>query len=444
MRAQLNQPQPSHWDTFKTISYYCLPVILLQWLGVFTSTLSTRFLSQYHTDALAASGLTYRAFLIVLLCLNGLQFAQGVMIAKAENRKQTIAQLTPLILLIGIVLGFTLLAMPMVLTWFHDSSHLVVLTVPYFHWLALTCPLIAFNGLWQQCFLVYKKPMWIVAVACIYFVAAVLSNHAFILGFHSINAHGLAGSSMAELTAQAIVMLFTLACITRLPQLSLSNIWIYRDNILKAWRKALSLGWPIALRWMNEMLALAIVAIFIGYLGSNALSGFRVVSQLDLLVLMIPYSMNIILALLLAQSTQRTLFNKTFSMSLSITIALILVCSVTFWLCPEWLLIHFFDLSSHKPQLLKLSAEMLMITGVGQLFNACRQICNAALRALDDTLWPFIFSVISYWGIAVLGSWLCLHDNNHAMIMIWWCVNGTYIFACLLSIIRLSYHLSSK
>jgi Na+-driven multidrug efflux pump len=249
---------------------------------------------------------------------------------------------------------------------------------------------------------------------------------------------------MAELTAQAIVMLFTLACITRLPPLSLSNIWFYRDHLLTAWRKALNLGWPIALRWMNEMLALAIVAIFIGYLGSNALSGFRVVSQLDLLVLMIPYSMNIILALLLAQSKQQVIFNKTFSISLSITLILIFICSLAFWLYPKWLLIHCFDLSTQKPQLLKLSVKMLMITGLGQLFNACRQICNAALRALDDTLWPFIFSLISYWGIAVLGSWLCIHYENHSMIMIWWCVNGAYILACLLSILRLCYYLSSK
>jgi|GEM_PF-2970522 len=437
MRESINYNSQSGWDLFKTIGIYCLPVILLQWLGVLTSTFSTSFLAQFHTSALAASGLTYRAFLIILLCLNGLQFAQGVIIAKSKNKEAIIPQLTSLILIIGCLLGLGLLWMPSILFWFHDSSALIKLTIPYFHWLALTCPFIAFNGLWQQIFLVYKKPTWIVGIACLYFIVSVFSNHIFILGFHHIHAYGLAGSSIAELCAQLSVTILSLILILKLPQLSWRKIWFHRPNMLHTWFRALNLGWPIAFRWMNEMLAMGIIAILIGYLGTLALGSFRVVSQLDLLVLMIPYSMNIILALLLSKPQDLDNFQKTFRMSLYITLTIILLCSLMFWIWPQWLLIHFFHISTHQPHLFHLSVHMLMITGIGQLFNAIRQLCNAALRALDDTLWPLIFSMISFWGIGVLGSWLAVHYTSHHMIMIWWCVNITYIVACALSAAKL-------
>lgn len=441
MREQLNYSNNTTWDLCKTIAYYCLPVILLQWLGVLTSTYSTRFLSQYHqAPALAASGLTYRAFLIVLLCLNGLQFAQGVIVAKSENKEEVIPQLTSLILLIGCILAATMLTMPTVLGWFYHSTQLIHLTIPYFHWLALACPFIAFNGLWQQCFLVYKKPLWIVAIAILYFLVAVTANHFFILGFHQYHAFGLAGSSMAELAAQIAVTLFTLICIYFLTNFSYKNLIKHTSYFYNTWLRALRLGWPIALRWMNEMIAIAVIAIMIGYLGNNALAGFRVVSQLDILVLMIPYSMNIILALLLAKPQSIISFQKTFRVSISITLIIILLCSMAFWICPQWLLIHFFALDPHKPSLLLLSTHLLIITGIGQIFNALRLICNAALRALDDTFWPCIYSIISYWGIAVIGAWFFVMHEHHHMIALWWCLNSAYILASLLSGWRLMYH----
>jgi Na+-driven multidrug efflux pump len=426
----------SHSALVRKIAYYCVPVVLLQWLGTLSSTVSTNYLSRYHTDALAASGLTYRAFLIVLLCLSGFQFAQGVIIAKSANKKETIAQMTAFILPMGILFGFALLAVPTLLRYAHDSAALIALTVPYFHWLALTCPLIAFNGLWQQCFLIYKKPIWVAIIAIVYFLISVITNHFFILGIHGHHAYGLAGSAMAELCTQGAVACLTLGLIRTLPTFSLSTIWFYKKNCMRAWVKSLKLGSPLALRWLNEMMAMAVVAIFISYLGKDALSSFRLVTQMDILAFMIAYSMNFVLAILLANAPSQSILQKIFYTSLWITLSLTLVCSLAFWICPQWLLMHFFDL---KPSpLLTLSVQMLQLTGVGLLFSATRQICNAALRAFEDTFWPFIFSIFSEWGVAVLGSFLCVMYGNHSMITLWLCVVASHMVACLLSIARLA------
>jgi Na+-driven multidrug efflux pump len=426
----------SRWSTIETVFYYCVPVFLLQWLGTLSSTVSTKFLSHYHTDALAASGLTYRAFLIVLLCLNGFSFAQGVIIAKSNHKKETIAQLTLFIIMLGILLGLGLLAMPSILTLAHDPAPLVALTVPYFHWLALTCPLIAFNGLWQQCLLVYKKPIWIVAIAILYFIVSVMTNHIFILGIHGHLAYGLAGSAIGELCAQGAVTCLTLVFIQLLPASSLKNSWHHKKNLIQTWVKTLKLGSPIALRWMNEMLAMAVVAIFISYLGKDALGSFRVVMQMDILAFMIAYSMNIILAILLSDTQNKKHFQQIFKVSLSITLSLTLVCSLSFWIFPKLLLMLVFGL---KPSsLLTLSAHLLEITGLSLLFSAARQIFNAALRALEDTFWPFVFSIISEWGIAVFGSFLCVMHGNHSMITLWWCIAASHMLACLLSGVRLA------
>ena len=437
MQSQLvKNHHDSRWHIVKKLFYYCMPVFLLQWLGTLTSTVSAKFLSQYHTDALAASGLTYRAFLIVLLCLNGFSFAQGVMIAKSNHKNETIAQLTAFILILGVLLGLGLLVMPSILTLAHDPAPLVALSVPYFHWLALTCPLIAFNGLWQQCFLIYKKPVWVAVIAILYFIVSVITNHIFILGIHGHLAYGLAGSAIGELCAQGAVTCLTLVFIQLLPSASLKKSWYHKKNLIQTWIKSLKLGSPIALRWMNEMIAMAVIAVLISYLGKDALSGFRVVSQLDILALMIAYSMNIILAILLAHAQSKKAFQKIFRISFFITLSLTFLCSLLFWICPEWLLIDFFNL---KPSaLLTLSAELLRLTGLGLLFTATRQICNAALRARDDTFWPFIFSIISEWGIAVFGSFLCVMHGNQSMITLWWCLIASQILACALSAARLA------
>ena len=118
-----------------------------------------------------------------------MQFAQGVLVAQAKDKAAYIKSMFYLILAISIILGIFVLCMPSILLANHQSPHLVKLTIPYFFWLALCCPLMAVNGLWQQCFLVFQKPIWILYLAITYFIIAVAGNYIFILGWHHM--HGL-------------------------------------------------------------------------------------------------------------------------------------------------------------------------------------------------------------------------------------------------------------
>ena len=250
---------------------------------------------------------------------------------------------------------------------------------------------------------------------------------------------GLAGSSIAECVAQTGVLLLTLILANYIKQINVKQCFSFSKSIFTTWGKALKVGWPICLRWLNEMIAAAILAFLIGHLGSLALGGFRLVSQLDILVLMIPYSMNIILAILLAEPSKKFINIKIFNTALCITFILLLLVSLALWFMPKYLLVHFYDVNPKQTALLHLSIVLLMLTGIGQLFNGIRQICNAALRSKRDTLWPFIYSVVCYWGIAVLGSWIAIQHYHLGMITVWWLFNIMHFILCILSAGRLIY-----
>ena len=225
-----------------------------------------------------------------------------------------------------------------------------------------------------------------------------------------------------------------IACLNALfTSISLQAIFKRSTTLWKDWLAALKLGWPIACRWINEMIAAAVIVILIGHLGQLSLASYRLSSQLDLLVLMIPYSMNIILAILLASPQSKPHFQKLFTISLSVTLSILFMCSLVFWLAPQWLLVKFFDVNTHTTHLLKLSSIVLMISGLSQLFNATRQLCNAALRALGNTLSPFYYSLACLWLIGVGGSHVVVHYYHQGLIAICWCVAIAYIIASLLS-----------
>ncbi|MDP1574665.1 MAG: MATE family efflux transporter [Coxiellaceae bacterium] len=111
-----------------------------------------------------------------------------------------------------------------------------------------------------------------------------------------------------------------------------------------------------------------------------------------------------------------------------------LVVALVYWFCPSILIS--IDFNIHDPSNLLLLHDIekiFMICAVFQIFEAMRISLFGALRALKDTNFTLMISIISFWCVALPLGYLFAKYFNYGGIGLWWGMAiGPMIGVCLL------------
>lgn len=75
---------------------------------------------------------------------------------------------------------------------------------------------------------------------------------------------------------------------------------------------------------------------------------------------------------------------------------------------------------SPDPAVVAIAAAFIAICAVEQPFNAVSIVVSGALRGAGDTVMPFVYGLITMWGVRILGAWLFGLRLNMGVLAICW------------------------
>ncbi|MBA2651606.1 MAG: MATE family efflux transporter [Tatlockia sp.] len=111
-----------------------------------------------------------------------------------------------------------------------------------------------------------------------------------------------------------------------------------------------------------------------------------------------------------------------------------LVVALFYWFFPSQLISIDFDVSKpENAEIVNFATQFLMVCAIFQIFEAMRVSLFAFLRALKDTRFTLLISILSFWGIALpFGYFLAIYFNLGGTGLWWGMVLGAAVSVLLL------------
>jgi MATE family multidrug resistance protein len=164
-----------------------------------------------------------------------------------------------------------------------------------------------------------------------------------------------------------------------------------------------------------ELSAFAMATFMIGWMGETPLAASQIVTQLAVIVIMVPYGISQSSSVLIGQALGRRDYEDTRKLGeAALLLGFIFALGVAFlyWIFPH-ALIRLFSLNAHNPaviETIRLAVILLAIDAICEILDALRNIAIGALRGFHDSTIPMVNSVIVCWVISlplgyVFGFW---------------------------------------
>jgi MATE family multidrug resistance protein len=186
----------------------------------------------------------------------------------------------------------------------------------------------------------------------------------------------------------------------------------------------LHLGLPMGMMYCVEVGFFFTLMLVMGTVGSELLAANQIVFQYLCILMSIIFSiaraitvrMGHLLGAQKIQEAQRAAYVGIFMCGISMSFI-----ALVFWLFPSLLISVDFDL--HDPaniQMIKDIKMLLAVSAVFQIFEAIRIALFGSLRALKDTRFTLLTSIISFWGIALPLGYLWATYFQWGSAGFWW------------------------
>ena len=276
-----------------------MPIMMGQMSTIVMGLADTLMVGRYGTSELAAAGFVNN--ILGLLIIGGMGFSYGltpvVGALLGDGRVHLIAgKLRNGIFacsVVGLLLMFMAGLLMVSLPWLGLPQHLLPLIRPYLLMLLLSLlPMMVFNAYKQFSDGIQDTtmPMWVMLVGN---VLNIFGNWLLIFGHWGLPEMGLMGAGLATLLSRFLQMalmagVFHLTSHYRLYRLDFLQSTINREDQRELHR----LGWPVALQLGMEAASFSFSAIYVGWLGANALAAHQIMIVIGQLFFMLYYGMS--------------------------------------------------------------------------------------------------------------------------------------------------------
>lgn len=220
-------------------------------------------------------------------------------------------------------------------------------------------------------------------------------NWMLIFGHLGFPAMGVVGSAWATSASRGLlVLVLWLAAQRELAPL----LFPWRPEVWQVvpLRRMLKLGLPIGAQHLLEFGAFALVALMMGWLGTQQMAGHQVAINLAALTFMVPLGVGDAASVLVGQAVGRGDPNGTRGAAhaaLASGAGFMAVTAVLFLLCPGALA----RLYSQDLGVITIAAALIPIAGVFQVFDGLQVVAAGILRGVGDTRGPMLINLLGYW-----------------------------------------------
>jgi MATE family multidrug resistance protein len=403
----------NHINTTFHLAY---PVMLSQLGQVSVGVADSMMVGRLGALPLAASSLGNSIFFVVMMFGIGISMGITPLVSKADGKGKThrISRLFSHGLCINVIASLLMtmivLGLSQGLHFLNQPEEVVIMTIPYlFIITASLLPLMVFQtfkqmaeGLSQT-----RQAMYITIFANLVNVAL---NWVLIWGKFGFPAMGLNGAGLATLISRILMMLMMGGYILLSPRYKKYNFKLaLSQTSFPMISRILKIGIPTGFQFIFEVSAFSTAAIMMGWIGVNALAGHQIAINLASISYMM--ATGLATAGMIRVSNQigkgnmkgmREAGMVVFGM---VTIFMIASAAIFFSL-------RFFlpTLYIDDPEVVALSASLLIIAGLFQLSDGVQAAGLGVLRGLEDVKVPTIVTLLAYWVLGLpLGYFLAFH-----------------------------------
>lgn len=267
-------------------------------------------------------------------------------------------------------------------------------------------------------------------------------NYILIYGKFGFPAYGLNGAGYATLISRLIMpVIFVLIFLKR------SKLRIYLSEAFHATfdqfkiKRILSIGFPIGLQMVIEILSFSLGAIMLGWISKEALAGHQVAISMAAMTYMISFGLasgtTIRVSHAYGDGDKKELVQSIYA-SLHLVIAFMSAMGVLFILLRNQVPVLF----TSDPAVIKTAAVLLVVGAFFQIFDGLQVILLSALRGLADVRLPMYMAFFSYILVSIPVSYLFAFVFHFGYAGVWVGFLFGLSTAAVLFGIRLRYQLS--
>lgn len=249
-------------------------------------------------------------------------------------------------------------------------------------------------------------------------LANVFFNWVFIFGNLGAPALGAVGAGWTSSVSRWVMALFLLAAAWPLlaPYLRTFDSAALSGRPLA---RMIRLGIPIGAQFELEFGAFAVIAVFMGWLGTTAMAAHQIAINLASFTFMVPLGIAQAAAVLVGHSVGRHDpggARRSGGAGLVLGAGFMTLTAVLFLLAPG-LLAGFY---TADPGVYALATVLIPIAGVFQVFDGIQVVASGVLRGIGDTRAPLVVNLLGFWLLGMPVSLLLGFVWDGGPVGLWW------------------------
>ncbi len=399
-----------YWSAFALAG----PVVISQLGQTLVHTADTIVVGKFAgTIPLAAVSLVHSVFIVVMVVGLGISYGLTPLIAQANGQgdKAACAKLLSNSLWLNILTAVVLFAVvnfgSMYAMQHMDQDPRVVETAkPYLLILMLSIlPLMVFNTFKQFAEgLGFTKQAMNITIwgNVLNIILAVV----FVKGFFGLKPMGIVGVGYATLIDRILMMVAMSAYVlrSRLFKVYTSYFRVRHVDLQKV-KSIFKIGAPVALQYVFEVGAFAAASVIAGKIGAVEQASHQVAITLAAMTYMMASG-------IASAATIKTGHNygkknmervqKFATVSYHLVLIFMVICALIFTIFNQYLPLVISD----DQAVIRISAQLLIIAGLFQLFDGTQVVGLGVLRGMGDVNVPTIITFIAYWIIGIPSAYL--------------------------------------
>ncbi|MDX5340674.1 MAG: MATE family efflux transporter [Cyclobacteriaceae bacterium] len=410
----------------KTTLILAYPVMLSQLGQVAVGVADSMMVGRLGAVPLAASSLANSIFFVIMMFGIGISMGITPLVSVADGKGKTkrISRLFShglwINLITSLVLMMVILGLSQGLHYLNQPEEVVILSIPYlFIITASLLPMMVFQtfkqmaeGLSQT-----KQAMYITVFANL---VNVFLNWVLIWGKFGFPAMGLNGAGLATLISRVLMMLMMGGYILSSQRYKKYHLKLRNQTAsLLMFGRILKIGIPTGFQFIFEVSAFGTAAIMMGWIGVNALAGHQIALNLA--------SISYMLATGLATAGMIRVSNqigkgdfKAMREAGMVVFALVMgfmfFCGVIFFAFRFFLPTLYID----DPEVISLSASLLIIAGLFQISDGVQVVGLGVLRGMEDVKVPTLVTLMAYWVLGLPLGYVLAFELGFAEKGIWY------------------------
>lgn len=406
------------------------PMAAARLVGILSTIIGAAMIAHLGHAQLAAGALISTLRIAIAMLGIGVLFALAPITARAfgQGKLHCIGQLARSSALMTMLLSVPLMLLyhfiGPILIDLHQAPDIVHYVTEFFNAFFWAAPSMLLVVAFQQVSMGAKQQKMVMFGSMLSLGVSALFNYTLIFGHFGAPALGVGGMGYAFAFTTWLQVLYYLSCFLWLKKLKPFALFSWRNT--RPWhhiKNIIRIGWPISAQFTGELLAPTVTAVFVGWLGENALAAQQILFQYLLLTVVPIFAMAEAASVTVGHAYGRKDYNDArLTGNTAIAWALIVSsCMLILFISIPVTLTHFFTDAAHplSQSTYTVLPTLFCIMGIGRLFDGINDVACGALRALYDTRVPMAISLLGTWILNIPLSYLFAFTLHGGIKGIW-------------------------